>query len=125
MDGEAALLVDHRVARIRATMPADDEVRITREQVDNFALAFVAPMTSDNRGYGHGTYFTSQAAHIVRVRRRAARQIGFRVSGSAAHIVRVRGSAARPPGASRCFARASLRTPSRPHPPHEDALRAI
>ena len=31
--------------------------------------------------------------------------------------VRVRGSAARPPGASRCSARASLRTPSRPHPP--------
>src|SRR5260370_40590773 len=29
-----------------------------------------------------------------------------------------------PPGASRCCARASLRTPSRPHPPLEDALRA-
>jgi len=42
------------VARIRAAMPADDEIRITREQIDNFALAFVAPMTSDNRGYGHG-----------------------------------------------------------------------
>src|SRR2546423_9477334 len=30
-----------------------------------------------------------------------------------------------PPGASRCCARASLRTPSRPHPPLEVALRAI
>src|SRR6266851_9389049 len=27
----------------------------------------------------------------------------------------------RPPGASRCCARASLRTPSRPHPPHDGA----
>src|SRR3981081_4416060 len=26
-----------------------------------------------------------------------------------------------PPGASRCSARASLRTPSRPHPPHDGA----
>src|SRR6266851_1060181 len=30
-----------------------------------------------------------------------------------------------PPGASRCSDGASLRTPSRPHPPLEDALRAI
>src|SRR6266851_10026881 len=35
--------------------------------------------------------------------------------------IRIRGSAARPPGASRCSARASLRTPSRPHPPHDGA----
>src|SRR5260370_22864030 len=35
--------------------------------------------------------------------------------------VRVRGSAARPPAASPCSARASLRTPSRPHPPLDDS----
>src|SRR5260370_37144579 len=39
-------------------------------------------------------------------------------------LLRVMGACG-PPGASRCSARASLRTPSRPHPPHEDALRAI
>src|SRR5260370_28960578 len=61
MDGEAALLVDHRVARIRAAVPADDEVRITREQIDNFALAFVAPMAPDDSSYRHATYFTSLA----------------------------------------------------------------
>jgi len=79
-------------------------------------------------------------AHVrYRVRGSAARQVGLRVRGSAARqylvrvrgsaarqiAFRVRGSAARPPGASRCSARASLRTPSRPHPPHEDALRAL
>src|SRR5260370_12916547 len=51
------------------------------------------------------------ASYLIRVRGSAARQ----------YVVRVRGSAARPPGASRCSARASLRTPSRPHPPHDGA----
>jgi len=51
------------------------------------------------------------------------RQIGFRVRGSAAHSARraaLRGRP-RPPGASRCSARASLRAPSRPHPPLDGA----
>src|SRR5437016_5011027 len=102
MDGEAALLIDHRVARIRAAMAADNEVRIPREQVDHLALALVAPMPADDRSYRHGPTLPSRRIFI-----------------------RVRGSAARPPGASRCSARASLRTPSRPHPPLENALRAI
>ena len=53
MDGEAALLIDDGMARIRAAMPADDEVRVARQQVDDFALALVAPMPADDRSYRH------------------------------------------------------------------------
>src|SRR5437870_4230940 len=74
MDGEAALLIDHRMARIRAAMAADNEVRVTRKQVDDFALALVAPMPADDRSYRHRATLPSRRK-----------------------LIRVRGSAARPP----------------------------
>src|SRR5438132_897400 len=53
VDGETPLLVDHGVARVGTAMAADNEVRITGEQVDDFALALVAPMPADDRSYRH------------------------------------------------------------------------
>src|SRR5258708_37533147 len=94
MDGETALLVDHGMPGVRAAMTADNEIGVTREQVDDLALALVAPMPADDRSYRHRATLPSRRI-----------------------LIRVRGSAARPPGANRCSARASLRTPSRPHPP--------
>src|SRR5438552_2521500 len=82
MDGEAALLIDHRVARIRAAMAADNEVRVTREQVDDFALALVAPMPADDRSYRHRPTLPSRRL-LIRVRGSAARQVVFRVMGAA------------------------------------------
>src|SRR5436309_3612976 len=101
MDGEAALLIDHRVARIRAAVAADNQVRVTGEQVDDFALALVAPMPADDRSYRHRPTLPS-------------RRLLIRVMGACG-----------PPGASRCSARASLRTPSRPLPPRDGASPAV
>ena len=48
VDRETALLVDDRVARVGAAVPADDQVRVAGEQVDDLALALVAPVAADD-----------------------------------------------------------------------------
>ena len=44
---------DHRVAGVRPTLVAADDVRLLREQVDDLALAFVAPLRTDDDGGRH------------------------------------------------------------------------
>ena len=44
---------DHRVAGIRPTLVAADDVRLLREQVDDLALPFVAPLRTDDDGGRH------------------------------------------------------------------------
>ena len=44
---------DHGVAGVRPALVAADEVRVLREQVDDLALAFVAPLRADDDGRGH------------------------------------------------------------------------
>src|SRR6266699_3283463 len=51
VNGETSLLVDHGMASVGPAMAADNEIRVTREQVDDFALALVAPMPADDRSY--------------------------------------------------------------------------
>ena len=58
-DGHVAELVrlavgDDRVAGVRAALVAADEVGVLREQVDDLALALVAPLRADDHGRGHG-----------------------------------------------------------------------
>ena len=49
------LAVGHdRVAGVRAAVVAADEVGVLGEQVDDLALAFVAPLRADDDGGGHG-----------------------------------------------------------------------
>jgi hypothetical protein len=48
---------DDRVARIRAALVAADEVRVLGEQVDDLALALVAPLRPDDDGRGHAPEF--------------------------------------------------------------------
>src|SRR5438128_5022577 len=54
VDGEATLLVDDSVPGIRPAVPTDNQISIARQQIDDLALAFVAPMAPNNSGYRHG-----------------------------------------------------------------------
>ncbi len=45
---------DDRVPGIRAALVAADEVGVPGEQVDDLALALVAPLSADDDGRGHG-----------------------------------------------------------------------
>ena len=47
------VLDDDRVARVRATLVTADEVGLLGEQVDDLALALVAPLRADDDGRGH------------------------------------------------------------------------
>ncbi len=53
VDSEASLIADDRMAGIGPAVAADHQVRIAREQVDDLALALVAPLTADNRRDWH------------------------------------------------------------------------
>ena len=44
---------DHRVAGIRPTLVAADDVRLLREQVDDLAFPLVAPLRTDDDGGRH------------------------------------------------------------------------
>src|SRR5205823_3288247 len=44
-----------RVARVRATVETDDDVRPVREEVDHLPLAFVPPLQAKDHRRGHGT----------------------------------------------------------------------
>ena len=44
---------DDRVPCVRAALVAADEIRVLREQVDDLALAFVAPLRADDDGRWH------------------------------------------------------------------------
>jgi hypothetical protein len=44
---------DDRMAGVRAALVPADEVRVAGEQVDDLALAFVAPLRADDDGGGH------------------------------------------------------------------------
>ena len=45
---------DDGVPGVRAALIADDEIVLTRQQVDDLALGFVAPLQTDNTSAGHG-----------------------------------------------------------------------
>ena len=51
---ERLAVADDRVARVRAALVAADEVGALGEQVDDLALALVAPLRADDHGGGHG-----------------------------------------------------------------------
>ncbi len=50
---------DDRVPRVRATLVAADEVGVLGEQVDDLALALVAPLRTDDHGGRHGRQSTA------------------------------------------------------------------
>ena len=60
VDGEAALLVDDRVASVGATVAADNQVRVSGEQVDDLAFALVTPMAADDSRYRHVPNFSAK-----------------------------------------------------------------
>ena len=45
---------DDRVPGVRAALVADDEVVLAREEIDDLALGFVAPLQTDNASSRHG-----------------------------------------------------------------------
>ena len=45
---------DDRVPGVRPAVVAADEIRVLGEQVDDLALALVAPLGADDHGRGHG-----------------------------------------------------------------------
>jgi hypothetical protein len=51
---ERLAVADDRVARVRAALVAADEFGALGEQVDDLALALVAPLRADDHGGGHG-----------------------------------------------------------------------
>ena len=53
---------DDRVPRIRAAVVAADEIRVLGEQIDDLALALVAPLGADDDGRGHGREYACEAA---------------------------------------------------------------
>jgi hypothetical protein len=48
------LLDDHRVPSVGPAVPANHEVSVAREQIDDFAFALVPPLAAHDRRYGHG-----------------------------------------------------------------------
>ena len=50
---ERAPLVDDGVPGVVATLVADDKIRLLREEIRDLALAFVAPLGSDDGGHWH------------------------------------------------------------------------
>jgi hypothetical protein len=46
--GELSEVVDHGVASVVSALRAHDEIRLPGHEVDNFALAFVTPLTANN-----------------------------------------------------------------------------
>ena len=51
--GHTVVVGDDRVPRVRAAVVAADEIGVLREQVDDLALALVAPLGADDDGAGH------------------------------------------------------------------------
>src|SRR5262249_54952798 len=70
---ESASLVAARGASVGAAVPADDQVRVARQEVDDFAFAFVAPMTANNCRDWHG--FRSYPSRARRTGRRPSRYL--------------------------------------------------
>jgi hypothetical protein len=50
VEGVAFALDDDAVPGVRAAVVADDSVVLAGEEVDDLALAFIAPLEADNRG---------------------------------------------------------------------------
>ena len=53
VQGELALFVDHRVARVAAALIADDDIIVVGQVVDHAALALVAPVDAYDRTICH------------------------------------------------------------------------
>ena len=51
---------DDRVPGVRPAVVAADEIRVLGEQVDDLALALVAPLGADDHGRGHGRSMTAR-----------------------------------------------------------------
>ena len=84
---------DDRVARVRAALVAADEFGALGEQVDDLALALVAPLRADDHGGGHGWSLELLQADARRSARR--RDQSERLCGSTG-IVQL--AIRRPPG---------------------------
>ena len=54
MQDVLVLAHEDRVARVIATLSADDHVRLLGEDVDDLAFAFVAPLSADQNHICHG-----------------------------------------------------------------------
>ena len=55
MELECSELVHDGMAGVVAALVADDQIRLLREEVRDLALAFVAPLRSDDGGHRHVT----------------------------------------------------------------------
>src|SRR5688572_15449510 len=49
-----AILVDDRMPCIVSALKADDDVGILRQIIDNAPFAFIAPLSTYDRGHSHG-----------------------------------------------------------------------
>ena len=63
---------EHGVARVRASMEADDEIRRLREVIDHLALALVPELTTQNYGPWHSIARTSRRTNSCSSRFRAS-----------------------------------------------------
>ena len=53
MQRKALALADNRVSRVRTTLISTHDVRVSGEQIDDLALALVAPLGADDYGRRH------------------------------------------------------------------------
>ena len=57
MQRELLVAMDYRMAGVVAALLANDVIEIARDEIGDFALAFIAPLGADEHGAGHGTSF--------------------------------------------------------------------
>ncbi len=77
-DLERLAFDDDRVPGVRAALVAADDVALLGQQVDDLALAFVAPLGPDDHGRGHWQEVSCTAASDRRASSRATRRTTIR-----------------------------------------------
>ena len=65
MQGEAAQIVDDRVAGVAAALEADDDIGRSCQGIGDLALAFISPGGADDGGDGHGEFSSKQVTDLL------------------------------------------------------------
>ena len=88
LQGVALVANHHRVAGVVASLVANDEAVLLRQQVDDLGLALVAPLGADDDGDRHGTLLARQVSELrtERVESLVARPVG--TQGHRGHVLR-------------------------------------
>ena len=69
MDGEGALLVDHRMAGVGAARRPRDDLRIARQRIGDLALPLVAPLSTQHNRDRHRRTLIASYGHACPARR--------------------------------------------------------